>query len=130
MATKTRERDDNDDRAAWFAGDPTTDNIIKANRDFRGYRDLIAYFSKKFNSDGNDHIAMKIKEHVEEWMEFQLIEAVMTVRNLENGNTWDKEFIKTALSAEALTTLMMSRFLVIEKVNRSVGNEIAKPAAA
>ena len=107
-----------------------TDSTIKANRDFRGYRDLIAFFSSKFNPDGNEYIATKIREHVEEWMEFQLIEAVMTVRNLENGNTWDKDFIKTALSPEALTTLMMSRFLIIEKVNRSVGKEIAKPAAA
>lgn len=130
VAAGTRERDDNDDRAAWIAGDPLTDNTIKANRDFRGYRDLTAFFSNKFNSDGNEYIARKIREHVEEWMEFQLIEAVMTVRNLENGNTWDKEFIKMALSPEALTTLMMSRFLVIEKVNRSVGNEIAKPVAA
>ena len=54
----------------------------------------------------------------------------VSVSNLENGNTWDKDFIAKALSPEALTTLMMSRFLVIEKVNRSVGNEIAKPAAA
>ena len=130
LASKTRETDELEDMGAVIAGPVLTSDIIKANEDFRGYRDIVEYFSREFNPAGDPQITTKIVQHVKEWLEIQLIEAVMTVRNLENGRTWDKITIEKALSEEALTAVMMPRLNVVEKVRRALGNELTKPSRA
>jgi hypothetical protein len=81
-AEKTREEGELEDLAAEIVGDTLTGDIVKANRDFRGYRDLVGFFAKEFNPNGDEAIGRKIVDYVEEWLEFQLVEAIMTVRNL------------------------------------------------
>lgn len=125
----TRAEGELEDLAAEIVGDPLTDDVIKANADFRGYLDLISYFAKEFNPTGDPIIQRKIAEHVQEWMEFHLVEVVMTVRNLYNGRTWGAQEVKTALSSYALTSVLMARFHLVERVRRSLNNELAKPAA-
>jgi hypothetical protein len=51
------------------------------------------------------------------------MEAVLTVRNLINGRTWTAEDVGRALSPYALTTVMMTRFHIVEKVRRALGSE-------
>ena len=104
--------------------------MVKANRDFRGYRDLVSYFSKEFNPAGDAAIDQKIVAYVEEWLEFQLIEAIMTVRNLVNWRTWTPDDVDKALSPHALTTAMMARFHIVERVKRSLNSDLVKPKAA
>jgi hypothetical protein len=123
----TREEGELDDLAAEIVGDTLSGDIIKANRDFRGYRDLVTFFAKEFNPGGDAAIDRKIVEYVEEWLEIQLIEAVMTVRNLINGRTWTPEDIDRALSPEALTTVMMVRFHIVERVKRSLSSDVSRP---
>jgi hypothetical protein len=119
-----------DDLAAEIVGDTLNGDIVKANRDFRGYRDLITYFSREFNPGGDPAIDRKILEYVEEWINFQLIEAIMTVRNLTNGRTWTPQDIDRALSPYALTSVMMTRFHIVERVKRVLTSEISKPTRA
>jgi hypothetical protein len=129
-ADGSRDEDELVDKAAEIPDDALTGRVIKASRDFRGYRDLVEHFSKEFNPHGDPLITAKIVEHVDEWISSQLIESVMTVRNLYNGNTWTKAQIEQALSPEALTAVAMARFHVVERVSRSLRSELAKPQAA
>jgi hypothetical protein len=126
----TREEDELDDLAAEIVGDTLTGDIVKANRDFRGYRDLVGFFAKEFSPQGDAAISRKIVEYVEEWLEGQLVEAIMTVRNLTNGRTWTPADIDRALSSHALTTVMMTRFHIVERVKRSLSSDLARPSKA
>ena len=126
-ADGTREEDELDDLAAEIVGDTLNGDIIKANRDFRGYRDLVTFFAREFNPGGDAAIDRKIVEYVEEWLESQLVEAVMTVRNLINGRTWTPADIDRALSPHALTTVMMARFHIVERVKRSLSSDVSRP---
>ena len=123
----TREEGELDDLAAEIVGDTLSGDIIKANRDFRGYRDLVTFFAKEFNPGGDAAIDRKIVDYVEEWLESQLVEAVMTVRNLINGRTWTPADIDRALSPHALTTVMMARFHIVERVKRSLSSDVSRP---
>jgi len=123
----TREEGELDDLAAEIVGDTLSGDIIKANRDFRGYRDLVTFFAKEFNPGGDTAIDRKIVDYVEEWLESQLVEAVMTVRNLINGRTWTPADIDRALSPHALTTVMMARFHIVERVKRSLSSDVSRP---
>ena len=71
-AEKTREEGELDDLAAEIVGDTLTGDLVKANRNFRGYRDLVGFFAKEFNPGGDVAIERKIVEYVEEWLESQL----------------------------------------------------------
>jgi hypothetical protein len=126
-ADGSREDGELDDLAAEIVGDTLSGDLVKANRDFRGYRDLITFFSREFNPGGDPAIARKIVEYVEEWLESQLVEAIMTIRNLTNGRTWTPADVDRALSPYALTTVMMIRFHVVERVKRVLASEVAKP---
>ena len=68
-ADGTREEGELDDLAAEIVGDTLNGDIIKANRDFRGYRDLIMFFAKEFNPANDAAINRKIVEYIEEWLE-------------------------------------------------------------
>jgi hypothetical protein len=126
----TREEGELEDLAAEIVGDTLSGDMVKANRDFRGYRDLVGYFTREFNPGGDPAINRKIVEYVEEWMESQLVEAIMTVRNLTNGRTWTPADIDRALCSYALTTVMMTRFHVIERVKRSLSSDLSRPSKA
>lgn len=121
-----READEMEDMAAEIPGDAATGQLIKANADFRGYRDIVEHFAAEFNAAGDEAIQSLIVEYVREWMALQLVEAVMTVRNLANGRTWTTKEIAEALSPYALTAVMMARFHVIERVKRQLGTELAR----
>jgi histidine kinase/DNA gyrase B/HSP90-like ATPase len=128
VADKTRPEDELEDVAAEIVGDPMTGELIKANADFRGYRDILAFFTREFNPAGDEAIERKIVEYVREWMESQLIEVVMTVRNLANGRTWNATEVEKALSAHALTAVLLARFHIVERVKRSLSSDLAKPS--
>lgn len=126
----TREEGELEDLAAGIIGDALSSSLVKANRDFRGYRDLVGFFSKEFNLAGDPAIDQKIVGYVEEWLEFQLIESIMTVRNLVNFRTWTPDDVSMALSPHALTTSLMARFHIVERIKRSLNSDLAKPKAA
>ena len=127
-ADNTREEGELDDLAAEIVGDTLNGDLIKANRDFRGYRDLVTFFAREFNPAGDFAVDRKIVGYVEEWLESQLVEAVMTVRNLTNGRTWTPADVDRALSSHALTTVMMARFHIVERVKRSLSSDLSRPS--
>jgi hypothetical protein len=129
-ADQTREEGELEDLAAEIVGDTLTGDLVKANRDFRGYRDLVGFFAREFNPGGDPAIARKIVDYVEEWLEGQLVESIMTTRNLVNGRTWTPADIDRALSSYALTTVMMARFHIVERVKRSLSSDLARPSKA
>lgn len=127
LADRTRAEDELDDVAAEIVGEPLDGTIIKANADFRGYRDVVAFFAKEFNPTGDEAIHRKIVEYVREWMESQLLEVTMTVRNLANGRTWTRDEVERALSPHALTAVLLARFHIVERVKRSLSSDLTRP---
>ena len=57
-----------------------------------------------------------------------LKQKVLPILNTSNLSQ-DKEIVEKALSPESLTTLVMTRLLLIEKVNRAVSNAVNNPPA-
>jgi hypothetical protein len=129
-ADGTREDGELDDLAAKIVGDSLCGDMVKTNRALRGYRDLEAFFSKEFNPGGDPAINRKIVHYVEEWMESQLVEAIVTVRNLTNGRTWTPSDSDRALCSHALTTVMITRFHVMERGKRSLSSDLSRPSKA
>ena len=82
-------------------------------------------FSREFNPGGEEAIEKKITEYVQEWISMQLIEVVMTVRNLMNSRTWSRHDIEGALSSQALTAVVLARFHVVERVKRLLTSDLA-----
>jgi hypothetical protein len=57
---QTQEESELEDLAAEIVGDTLTGDLVKANRDFRGYRDLVGFFAREFNPSGDAAILPKI----------------------------------------------------------------------
>ena len=125
-ADGTRADGEMEDKGAEIPDDPLRGKLIKANADFRGYLDVVRFFEAEFNPDGDTGVRKVIVEYVREWMGLQLVEAVMTVRNLANGRTWTDEEVSEALSPGALTSVMMARYHVVEKVKRQLKTDLSR----
>ncbi|WP_405233597.1 ATP-binding protein [Lentisalinibacter salinarum] len=121
-----RAEDELIDVAAEIQGDELTGSIIKANEDFRGFRDVVNSFANEFEASGDEKILAKIVEVMKDWSEMQLIEVVSTVRNLEDGKVWTKDLVREALQPSALTAAMMGRFFIVEKIRRELGSELSR----
>jgi hypothetical protein len=111
------------DRAAALAGtDARTAAILLLNKDFRGYQAILAAVNEWANPEGDDMKAQKIEEVTREWVEQKMIEAVMGLRQLENGKTWITSHYDEALSPVALTAAFMAdRFHTLAEVRRAAG---------
>jgi hypothetical protein len=124
LADGTRNVEECEDAAALIVGQESTSLDVKANKDFRGYKDFLEFKNKELNPSRIEYIRSKIENTVQEWMQQQLVETIVTVRNLENGGSWTSEEIKKALSPQALTSsLVSSRYFISEKVNRAFKKE-------
>lgn len=111
------------DRAAALAGtDARTAGILLLNREFRGYQAILAAVNEWANPEGDDLKAKKIEDSTREWIDQKMIEAVMGLRQLENGKTWIPGHFDDALSPLALTAAFMAdRFHTLAEVKRAVG---------
>lgn len=115
-----------EDRAADLPGDALTSQVIRPNEDFRGFTDLFGYFVRELNAEGDDKLVSRIREVIKEWVETQVLEVVMAVRGLEGNSFWDTGQLEQALSPEALTSALMGRYFIIERVRRVLGSEVSK----
>lgn len=117
------------DRAAAMAGaDGRTASLLLLNKEFRGYQAILATINDWANSEGDDLKAEKIEQVTMEWVEQKMIEAVMGLRQLENGKTWLTSHYDEALSPVALTAAFMSdRFHTLAEVRRAAGAMRAGP---
>ncbi len=112
------------DRAAALAGeDGVTAGILLLNREFRGYQSIVAAVNEWANPDGDDDKATLIESITQEWVEQKMVEAVMGLRQLENGSTWLPSNFNDALSPVALTAAFMAdRYHTLREVKRQVGS--------
>lgn len=119
------------DRAAALAGtDARTASILLINRDFRGYQAILAAVNEWANPEGDDMKSKKIEDFTREWIDQKMIEAVMGLRQLENGKTWITIHYDEALSPVALTAAFMAdRFHTLAEVKRAAGAlRVIRPA--
>lgn len=120
------------DRAAALAGeDGATATILLLNRDFRGYQAILAHVNDWANPDGDDAKTQAIEASAREWVEQKMVEAVNSLRQLENGSTWRPSHFDEALSPVAMTAAFMAdRYHTLREVKRAVGSlRTSTPAA-
>lgn len=104
-----------EDRAAQFI--PSA-NLIKANRDFQGFIDVIQHFSAKYEDiEGAEQRVISI---VQESFEQQLVEAVAGAMALKNRPRWKPTDFDAAISEEALTLAVMPKYHLINFIRRKL----------
>ena len=119
------------DRAAALGGeDGATAEVLLLNHEFRGYQSIIAAVNEWGNPDGDDEISAKVQTFTREWIEQKMVEAVVGLRQLENGSTWTAGHYDDALSPVALTAAFMAdRWHTLREVKRQVGPLRRQPVA-
>ena len=100
-------------------------HVILANRDFKGFKDLITYFMNQYAN--NEEITELVISSVNEGVEQALMESVAGILSLEGSHErWDNPHHRnTALSMEALTTTVMQRYWMASYINQSLKEKIA-----
>lgn len=112
------------DRAAAVAGeDGASASILLLNKEFRGYRTILAAVNDWANTEGDDTKSSIIEDSTREWIEQKMIEAISGLRQLENGSTWLPTNFDDALSPMALTAVFMAdRYHTLREVRRQAGS--------
>ncbi len=113
----SRSQGEIEDRAAQFL---VKDNRILANADFQGFKDIIEHFCGIHS--GIDGVEVIIKDVVQEVFEQQLIESVTGTLSLKNRPRWKPEEFEKAISEEALTSVVMPRYFLLNHIKRQLGN--------
>ena len=100
-------------------------HVILANRDFKGFKDLIQYFMNEYAN--NEEISELVISSVNEGVEQALMESVAGILSLEGSHErWDNPHHRnTALSMEALTTTVMQRYWMASYINQNLKEKIA-----
>lgn len=125
VADGTRNPDDMEDRAGRFI---EKDNLIQANKDFQGFKDVVQHFSKQWEHVPN--ASEIIADQVYEQFEQQLIEVVAGALSLKGRKFWTPTDFKQSISEEALTTAVMTRYFIVREVNRVLRSRLGKPDMA
>ncbi|MBY6107698.1 ATP-binding protein [Ferrimonas balearica] len=120
----TRDQGEMEDRAATYIN---SENLVKANKDFLGFRDVINHYLKEY--EGIMGASEVIPDTIMEWFEQQLVETVAGVLSLRNRKLWTDDHIETALSDESLTACIMQRFHLLREVNRLLRAKLGKPSS-
>ena len=99
-------------------------HVILANRDFKGFKDLITYFMNQYAN--NEEITELVISSVNEGVEQALMESVAGILSLEGSHErWDNPHHRNAaLSMEALTTTVMQRYWMASYINQSLKEKI------
>jgi hypothetical protein len=116
----TREPDNLEDRAAQYLPDQ---NLILANADFRGYQRVMEVLAAEYPHAEPS----QVKQIVESWTSLQLTEAVLGVVSLQGSPEWSSSQDRSAaLSAEALTAVVMARYASISQMKRQLGSIVGR----
>jgi hypothetical protein len=100
-------------------------HVILANRDFKGFKDLITYFMDQYAN--NEEITEQVISSVNEGVEQALMESVAGILSLEGSHErWDNPHHRNAaLSMEALTTTVMQRYWMVSYINQKLKEKIS-----
>lgn len=112
----SREPEDMEDRAAKYLPDQ---NLLLINEDFRGYRDLVERWKRRY--EGTPGATPVIIDVVQEWVTQQLIETVLGVQGLRGARYWAADDVAKALSEEALTSAVMPKYHLDRQIGRNLG---------
>jgi hypothetical protein len=101
-------------------------HIVLANRDFKGYKDLIRYFEEQYPDDSNMYEL--IINYVNEGFEQAFMESVAGILSLQGSHSrWDnKAAMDKAFSMEALTASVMQRYWMTSNIAQRLKNAIAE----
>jgi hypothetical protein len=117
----TREAGELEDRAARFL---IEQNELLINSDFRVFSDMIDRWAKEYGDKPG--VAEVAQESVRSWFGQELVETVIGVQALKDSKEWSVEDIERAISEEALTAAVMSRYHVNNQVKRELGAKLGK----
>ena len=100
-------------------------HVILANRDFKGFKDLITYFIDQYAN--NEEITEQVISSVNEGVEQALMESVAGILSLEGSHErWNNPHHRNAaLSMEALTTTVMQRYWMVSYINQKLKEKIS-----
>jgi hypothetical protein len=107
------------DRAAMYVAG---DNTVIANCEFQGYVDLVEYLKRVYG--GCSEVELFIHQEVKDAFQQVLMECVAGASCLKNRPEWGRTAYETAISPEALTTSVMSRYWMLNSIKRSLGNKL------
>ena len=89
-------------------------NTILANQDFKGFKDLLQYFTERYAF--NDETLPLVRNAILEDAEQALMEAVAGILALRNAGNWDWGQFQAAISKEALTAVVMVRYWSVQNI--------------
>ena len=122
--TDTSDSPELEDRAARYHD---KDNKIMANTEFQGYLDVKEHFIKMYpDAENCEAIIAPIVKGV---FAQQLIETIMGARSFQNRPKWNPTDFDNAVSPEALSSAVMSRYHIINQMKRDIHTQLGKPPA-
>ncbi len=117
----TRSSGEMEDRAACYVANS---NTIKANSDFRIFKDLTNFLSKERGTKVK--IQPIVEEQLRSCFDLSLVQAVMGIQQLKGSKEWGPDELDAALSEEALTATVMLRYHVIKDCRLSLQNKLGR----
>ncbi len=128
MARGLRAKGELEGRAGDLPGEALKADVIRLNEDFEGFKSLFELFVAEVGASADPALAERVVDVVKEWLETQALEVVMGMRALAGSGVWSPQDLQTALSPEALTAAMMGRYLLAERVRRSLSAQFGSEA--
>ena len=108
-----------EDRAAKFLPQA---NTIQANADFRVFTDMTERWRRFY---AHSPAASTIVESVvKEWFQQQLVETVLGALALRKSGNWSEQEVEELWSEAALTSAVLPRYHIDERIKRSFGQKI------
>jgi hypothetical protein len=125
LANHTRERDDEfEDRAAIYI--PPADELV-INEDFRLFETMIERLREKHNAQHLPPLDEVIRNEVKHSYQLVLMEAVIGVRGFQTSPKWNPDDLyDRALSPEALTAVVQSRYQIWHHLNRRIASKVGR----
>jgi len=121
--TGTRDVDDLEDRAGEYQKE---NNLLKLNQDFRGFQALIKHFATIYNVTESEGAEGQITKTIKELIELQAVEVVYAVRSMQGNKEWSSDSIAAALSPEAITACLSTRFTLVASIRKTLSQRLGK----
>jgi hypothetical protein len=121
--TGTRDPDDLEDRAGEYQKE---NNLLKLNQDFRGFQALIKHFATVYNTTESEGAEGQVTKTIKEMIELQAVEVVYAVRSMQGNKEWSTDSINAALSPEALTACLSTRFALVASIRKTLSQRLGK----
>jgi hypothetical protein len=119
----TREPGDLEDRAARFL---VNQNLLLINADFRVFTATVSMILKEYGE--TTMLKHVVEREVRLLFELALVETVIGIQALKGSKEWTLQEFEKALSEEALTTAVMSRYHIYHSTKRELGSKLSKMA--